>query len=190
MLGCVRSKLSSVPLSFSPPQVWRRSRRWLGVVLAVVTLVPMVIVSGVLTRPSEAAKLDGLHLHLPVLIAVTVLPMLALWLIALCFLGAERLRYEIADGALTVHTLTRTYKMPLAGVTVQRTTAKLNMRLAGTGLPGLYTGYYLLGDTRARVWATLREGGVVVQGEKRWFVTPADVDGFVAAAKAAGAQVK
>ncbi len=190
LLGCVMSKSLPVPMSFSPPQVWQRSRRVVGVLLAVATLVPMVIVSGVLTVPAEADKLHGLHLHIPVLVAMTVLPILAFWLVALCFLGAERLRYEIADGALKVHTLTSTFRMPLDGVTVQRTQAKLNLRLAGTGLPGLYTGLYLLGDTRARVWATQREGGVVLEGEKRWFVTPDDVDGFLAAARAAGAQVK
>ena len=179
-----------VPLSFSPPQVWQRSRRVLGVVLAIATLVPMGVLWRVMTIPAEAAKIHAWPLQMTLLLTAIVLPLLAIWLMALCFLGAERLRFEVVDGELVIHTLMRAYKMPLRGVTVRRTQARLSMRLAGTGLPGLYTGLYLLGDQRARGWATVREGGVLVEGEKRWFVTPADVDGFVAAAEAAGALVQ
>ena len=184
------SKLSHVPLSFSPPQSWRKARRMTGVVLALIALAPVFVVTRVLTLPGEAAKLHGLPLQVTLLVTVILMPVLATWLVALCFFGAERLRFEIADGALVVHTLLRTYKLPLLGVKVQRTSAKLSMRLAGTGLPGFYTGYYLLGDQRARVWATMREGGVVLDGAARWFITPADIDGFLEAAKAAGAHVQ
>lgn len=175
--------------SFSPPQVWRRTRRLTGIVLALVTVVPVVVLWRIMAQPEQAAKIHGLPLQVVLLATAILVPLLAGWVVGLCFIGVERLRYEIADGVLTVHTFLRDYRMPLQGVTVARTEAKLNLRLAGAGLPGLYTGIYLLGDQRARVWATLRSGGVVILGKKRWFVTPADVDGFLAAARAAGANV-
>jgi hypothetical protein len=189
MTGALSRAMHPLALSFSPPNNWRRSRRVIGVVLALVTVAPMAVLVRVMTDPSEAAKVHGLPLQMTLLLTAVVLPLLAGWIAALCFVGVERLRFEIADGALIVHTLLRSYRMPLRGVPMQRTDAKLNLRLAGTGLPGLYTGIYLLGDRRARVWATVRSGGVVIEGPKRWFVTPADVDGFLAAAQAAGAEV-
>ncbi len=179
-----------VPLSFSPPQAWQRTRRVFGIVIVLAILAPMGIISRVLERPEEAAKIHGLPLQITLLVTAIVLPLLAIWLVWLCFAGAERLRFEVVDGTLKVHTLMRTYTMPLHGVVAKRTQAKLSLRLAGTGLPGLYTGLYLLGDQRARVWATVREGGVVLEGDKRWFLTPADIDGFLAAVKAAGAHVQ
>ena len=182
--------MREVPLSFSPPQVWRRTRRAVGVVLGLATLAPVVVLWRLMALPTEAGKLHGLPLQVTLLLTAIFLPLLAGWVVALCFVGAERLRFEIAEGTLIVHTLLRTYRMPLQGVPVRRSTAKLNLRLAGTGLPGLYTGIYLLGDQRARVWATVRTGGVVLEGPARWFVTPADTDGFIAAAQAAGAVVE
>ncbi len=183
-------KTSLVPVSFYPPQAWQRTRRVVGVLIALAVLVPMGVLSHIQTIPEHAAKLHGMPVLFMLLFTSILLPLLSLWLLALCFRGAERLYFEIADGALIIHTLLRTYKMPLLGTTVRRTPAKLSLRLAGTGLPGLYTGLYLLGDQRARVWATVREGGVVVEGDKRWFVTPDDVEGFITAAAAAGALVQ
>lgn len=183
------TKIPPMPLSFAPPQVWQKSRRVLGVVLAVVILAPVLLITKLEEMPAEAAKLHALPVQIPLVITGVLLPILAVWLVGLCFYGAEKLRFEIADGQLIVHTMLRQYTMPLAGVTARRTPAKLSLRLAGTGLPGFYTGFYLLGDQRARVWATQRQGGVVLEGPKRWFVTPTDIDGFLAAAKAAGAQV-
>ena len=176
--------------SFSPPIVWERTRRTLGVLLFFAMLSPMFVLSHVLSSPDEAAKLHGTPLKATLLLVAVVVPLLALWVMAICFRGAERLRFEIKHGDLIVHTLLRTYTLPLRGANVRRTEARLTWRLAGTGLPGLYTGLYVLGEQRARAWATLREGGVVIDGEKRWFITPEDPEAFLAAAREHGANVQ
>jgi hypothetical protein len=176
--------------SFSPPIVWERTRRAFGVVLFFAVLSPMFVLSHVMASPDEAAKPHGWALKGMLLLSAVVLPLLAMWVMAICFRGAERLSFEIKHGDLIVHTLLRTYTLPLRGATVRRTDARLTWRLAGTGLPGLYTGLYVLGEQRARAWATQREGGVVIDGEKRWFITPEDSEGFLAAAREHGANVQ
>ena len=45
--------------SFSPPIVWERTRRTLGVLLFFAMLSPMFVLSHVLSSPDEAAKLHG-----------------------------------------------------------------------------------------------------------------------------------
>lgn len=178
-----------LPQSFAAPQDWQRSRRTLGVLVAILMLLPLGFVTGLLHPFGMHAEPKDPNVQHVFLVVTLLLPLTATWLLLLCWKGAERLRFEVTRDSLVVHTLFRHYTLPLAGAHAGVSPNRLTLRLAGTGLPGLYTGFYLLGNTRVRVWATQRQGGVLVQGEKRWFVTPHDVSGFLRALHAAGVQM-
>lgn len=108
-------------------------------------------------------------------------------LVALAIRGPESMIYTVNAEGLTVRTLLRQRTLPLLGATVKRTPKGPSLRVAGTALPGYFTGWFLMDGRRVRVWATMRENGVLVEGAERWYVTPKDVEGFLAAAREAGA---
>lgn len=108
-------------------------------------------------------------------------------LVALTMRGPESMVYTVSAEGLTVRTLLGRRTVRLHGATVKRTPTGPSLRLAGTALPGYFTGWFLMDGRRVRVWATARENGVLVEGEERWYLTPEDVDGFLAATREAGA---
>jgi hypothetical protein len=118
-------------------------------------------------------------------LAVAGLPFLP----ALLFLAPGRLRYTVRPGELEVAGLVRRRRWPLAGVAVRRFRPTAVFRLMGTAVPGYYIGLFRMAGTTVRVAATHLEEGVLVEGRRPLFVTPADVDGFLAALQQAGAVV-
>jgi len=110
-------------------------------------------------------------------------------LVATLFVAPGRLRYEVGQGELHVRMLAGTKRFPLAGATARRLTPGRIFKVAGNGLPGYYTGWYRLDGGSARVYATRLVDGVLLEGTKRVFVTPADVDAFVEELKRNGASV-
>ena len=111
---------------------------------------------------------------------LSLLPVLLIpALVATFFVAPGRLRYEVGQGELVVTTLLRAHRFPLAGATVRRHTPGRILKVAGNGLPGYYTGWYRLDGGSARVYATRLADGVLLEGTKRVFVTPAEVDAFV-----------
>lgn len=109
-------------------------------------------------------------------------------LVATFFVAPGRLRYAVEHGELVVRTLTATRRFPLAGAAARRCTPGRMLKVAGSGLPGYYTGYFRLDGASARVYATSLASGVLVEGARRVFVTPADVDGFLAELRRHGAR--
>ena len=111
---------------------------------------------------------------------LSLLPVLLIpALVATFFVAPGRLRYEVGQGELLVRTLIGTKRFPLAGATARRLTPGRIFKVAGNGLPGYYTGGYRLDGGSARVYATRLADGVLLEGTKRVFVTPAEVDAFV-----------
>ena len=101
-------------------------------------------------------------------------------LVATFFVAPGRLRYEVGQGELVVRTLTGTKRFPLAGARVRRCTPGRILKVAGNGLPGYYTGWFRLDGGSAKVYATRLADGVLLEGARRVFVTPADTDAFIA----------
>jgi hypothetical protein len=127
--------------------------------------------------PSPGARLPGWT----VIRLLSLLPLLLVpLLIATFFVAPGRLRYEVGQGELLVRTLIGTKRFPLAGATARRHTPRRIFKVAGNGLPGYYTGWYQLDGGSARVYATRLSDGVLIEGARRVFVTPADVDAFIA----------
>ncbi len=117
-------------------------------------------------------------------LAVAGLPLL----LAFLFIAPGRLRYVVRAGELEVAGLVRRRRWPLAGVTVRRFRPPSAFRLMGTALPGYYIGLFRMGGATVRVAATHLEEGVLVEGRDSVFLTPADVDGFLAALEQGGAR--
>lgn len=108
---------------------------------------------------------------------------------AVFFVAPGRLRYRVGQGSLEVRTLFALRRFAVTGSVVTRCRPLRTLKLAGSAFPGYYTGWFLLEGTRTRVYATSLREGVLVEGESRVFVTPADQDGFLAALAAAGARL-
>ena len=107
---------------------------------------------------------------------------------AVFFVAPGRLRYRVRQASLDVRTLLALRQVDVMGAVVTRCHPKKTLKLAGSGFPGYFTGWFLLDGTKARVYATTLREGVLIEGKSRVFVTPADPEGFLAALIAAGAR--
>lgn len=110
-------------------------------------------------------------------------------LVATFFVAPGRLRYEVGQGELVVRTLLGARRFPLAGAAARAVTPGRALKLAGSGLPGYYTGWFSIDGRRTRVYATGLRDGVLIDGPARVFVTPAAVTPFLAALRANGATI-
>ena len=126
-------------------------------------------------------------LHWPALVALAVVLWGAAFVLgALLFLGPARMRYLVRDGQLGVTTLAGKRSFPLAGVSARAHTPLLGERLSGVNLPGYCAGVMVFDRAPTSVFATVRESGVLLEGDERVFVSPADPAGLIAAVIAAG----
>jgi hypothetical protein len=126
-------------------------------------------------------------LHWPALVALAMVAWGAAAVLgALLFGGPARMRYLVRDGQLEVTTLVGKRSFPLAGVSVRAHTPLFGGRLSGVNLPGYCAGVMEFDRAPTSVFATVRETGVLLEGDERVFVSPADPAGLIAAAIAAG----
>jgi hypothetical protein len=109
---------------------------------------------------------------------------------ATLLLGPSRMVYRVGDGQLEVRTIFGRRAWPASSLRARGHSSRLQLRLAGTGVRGYYTGFYLADGKRTRVYATEAEGGVLLEGPARIFVSPDDREGFLAALRAEGATVE
>jgi hypothetical protein len=118
-----------------------------------------------------------------------VLAAVVLALVTVFFVAPSRLRYAVGDGGLEVTTLISRRRFPLAGARVRKHRPLQGARLSGMPLPGYQIGSWLFDSMATTVLASVREEGVLVEGEGRVFVSPLDADAFIAAAVEHGATV-
>ncbi|HPW54360.1 MAG: hypothetical protein KA072_01385 [Thermoanaerobaculaceae bacterium] len=104
-------------------------------------------------------------------------------------LGPARLRYRVRPGWLEIGKLGKPVVLPLAGARVRRHRPLLGERQTGVTLPAYHVGTFLYDSAATTVLASAKEEGVLYEGEGRYFVTPADIDGMLAALGEAGAEV-
>jgi hypothetical protein len=99
-------------------------------------------------------------------------------------IGPSRLRYP---GELEITSLGKSFRVPLAGAKVRRHRPLLGGRMSGVVLPGYIIGSFQYDSAPTTVFASAKDEGVLYEGEGRVFLTPADIDGLLAALEAAGA---
>lgn len=103
------------------------------------------------------------------------------------FIAPRRLAYVVSDGELRINTLFSHRGLALAKANVHRHRPLLGARLSGLFLPGYLVGSALYDGMATSVFASVRDEGVLVEGDGRFFLSPADPDGFLAALVQAGA---
>ena len=106
------------------------------------------------------------------------------------FLAPRRLRYRLGGGELEIQLLLLRKRFPITALHVRRHTPTRALRWGGTAMPLYYAGSFSVDGIATRVYATtIEREGILLDGTPRLFVTPADIDGFLAAARANGAHV-
>ena len=118
--------------------------------------------------------LTGLLLLLPLLIAAAIL---------------VPVRYGAAAGVLRIRSPLGTREFSLQGASAaQLESPAVGLRLFGMGLPGAWLGIFRVGGKATHVWATQRRGrAVLIEGEKRVLVTPAEPEALLDDLRSAGA---
>lgn len=111
---------------------------------------------------------------------------------ALLILSPRRLFFEIADGALIIHTLWGRRSLPLAGARIEaRPTGGLWLRVFGIGLPGHQLGHYRVAGRSMELYLSNREDAVLfvpAQGRPA-LISPDRRPAFLAALAAQGVAV-
>ncbi len=124
-----------------------------------------------------------------VAMAVMMVPLVA-YVVAALAAAPRRLRYRVGDGVLEVQLLIWRRRFSLPGSTASRYTPRRAWKTAGSAMPGYYAGCFRVDGAATRVYAsTVRDEGVMVDGERRVFVTPADLVDFLAELRRNGAMV-
>jgi hypothetical protein len=109
---------------------------------------------------------------------------------ALMILGPSRMRYLVGDGAFEVRTLFGRQSWPTAGARARGHTPARLWRVAGSGMPGYYTGRFREGGEGVRVYATDLTRVILFEGPDRVMVSPEDRAGFLEALRAEGVEIE
>jgi hypothetical protein len=110
-------------------------------------------------------------------------------LVTAFFIAQRRLAYTVSPDALEVTTLFGKRRLPLGGAKVHKHRPLLGARLSGIFLPGYLVGSALYDNMATTVLASVRDEGVVLEADGRFFLSPADRDAFLAACGEGGATV-
>jgi hypothetical protein len=127
------------------------------------------------------------------LIAVITIPigiLVAIMVGALMLLGPSRMVYRVGEGAFEVRTLFGRQRWPTAGARAKGHTPGRLWRVAGSGMPGYYTGRFREGGEGVRVYATDLTRVILFEGPDRVMVSPEDPAGFLEALRAEGVEVE
>lgn len=110
-------------------------------------------------------------------------------LFVLFVFAPARLRYIVRPGELEIRSLGKPVRVPLKGAKVRRHRPLLGGRLSGLVLPGYIVGSFTYDHAATSVYASAHEEGVLLEAEGRVFLTPADIEGMLAALGQGGAEV-
>jgi hypothetical protein len=96
----------------------------------------------------------------------------------------------VGDGAFEVRTLFGRKRWPTKGARAKDYSPSRLWRVAGTAVPGYYTGVYRESGETTRVYATDVQRVVLFEGEQRVLVSPEDRVGFLRALEEEGVDVQ
>lgn len=101
---------------------------------------------------------------------------------------ARTLGYEVGEGVLRVRGPLGWMSFPLRGRRALAYTPPRFWRIFGIGMPGYWVGRFRDGAP-LRAYASRIRNGVLLEGEPRVYVTPADIPGFLEALRAQGVEI-
>jgi hypothetical protein len=111
---------------------------------------------------------------------------------SLMLFGPNRVRYLVGGGALVVRTMFGKKRIELAGARARAHVPARLWRIAGTAMPGYFTGLFREEGKNTRVYATDVKQMVLIEGgasEVRVLVSPEHLHFFLAALRDEGASV-
>jgi PH (Pleckstrin Homology) domain-containing protein len=111
------------------------------------------------------------------------------YMAAITFFAVSRTRFHVGARRFGVRTLFREKHWPMDGLRARKHAPHFELRLFGTSMPGYLSGWFLVDGKKTLVYATRRDEGVLLEGDTRVFVTPADPDGMLDALRLAGAEI-
>ena len=129
-------------------------------------------------------------LYLLTAIAIPAGVLVAVMVGALMLFGPDRMRYLVGDGTFEVRTLFGRQRWPTAGARAKGYTPGRLWRVAGSGMPGYYTGRFREGGQGVRLYATDLSRVILFEGSDRVMVSPEDRAGFLEALRAEGVEIE
>lgn len=127
------------------------------------------------------------------LIALIMVPMMIIVVVmvgAVMLFGPSRMRYLVGDGALEVKTIFGRNRWSTAGAQAKGYTPQRLWRVAGSGMPGYYTGLFREDGKSTRVYATELERVILFEGPARVILSPEDRGGFLQALRDEGVDIE
>lgn len=101
----------------------------------------------------------------------------------------SRIVYAVSPEFVEIRALLGSRCMLTKGLVARRHRPKLGLRLAGTALPGYYSGWFRMDGKNTLLRATDVTDGVLLEGQRRVFINPADPEAFLADLRTSGATV-
>ncbi len=98
---------------------------------------------------------------------------------AMVLLAPARLAYALEPGTLVIRTLARLKRFDLQGATAHILEPQRLARLAGSSMPGYYVGLFWYQGKPLWVYGSNISRGLLIEGEKRVFITPEDEEAFL-----------
>jgi len=100
---------------------------------------------------------------------------------ALLLLGPKRMRYLVGEGSIEVRTLFGKKRWPTKGARAKEYVPARLRRLAGTSMPGYFTGIFRENGKTVRVYATALDRVILLEGPVRLILSPEDPAALLAA---------
>jgi hypothetical protein len=114
--------------------------------------------------------------------------LVAVLLMATFLVAPRRLLYGVGGGELVVRTLFRRRSWALRYLNVCSYVPNRPARIIGSSFPGYYTGMFREQGRSLLVYATDLAKGVLLEGTQRIYLSPDDLEGFLAVLIAEGAR--
>jgi hypothetical protein len=132
---------------------------------------------------------DMSTMHLILTAPIVLVSLTVVFVFMLAWIGPGRMSYVVDGDMLRIRTLFSKSEWPLASLSARVYRPSRMWRVAGTAMPGYYTGRYRSEGTGLRVYATDVERGVLLTGRDNIYVNPSDEPGFFDALREAGVRI-
>lgn len=122
---------------------------------------------------------------LKTIFALIILP--ALVIPVIFFVSPGRLRYQVHQESIEIHTLLGVRRFSIGNCFAQPYSPKSSMKTLGSSLPGYHAGKFRVDGMSTRVYATDLTEGVLIEGpDLRLFLNPEDPEAFLQALRSLG----
>ncbi len=112
---------------------------------------------------------------------------LGLFVPVIFFIAPGRLRYRVTPGHVEVVLTVTTKRFSISNCIARASTPESSAKIAGSSIPGYYSGLFRVDGMSTRVYATRMQNGVLIEGpDLRLYLSPEDPHAFLEALRALG----